>query len=862
MGLWDTIIATINKYRTPVRISTPTSTSNNIVQTPPSLRVSNVHSTTQASANITARPVTKYSYGRDRPTSIKKKRQTIEVPTSDRNNIVQTPPSLRASNVHSSVPASPLITARPESIKRVEPTVFRDPRTFTELKQVLGAMEQKVSSRIPDVATIQAAQVRHVEQYPKTAAAVHKTFGQLPEPIYDFSQEAGKSTYGYVQENPLKTAGWVGVSLFGGQVIGGAAKVITPLAKILPYGSQTVRAVDLFAKTKYLSKVPEVAMTGAFGYVEYKTISQPVLDITKEGMVYERKPTYAEMGARSGEGIAISGALLSGVGIAKYGSKVKGLFTKAPKTAEDVALAAEEVKYTVLKGFKTTEKQQLQSGIVDYSTTKTRLITEDVPASLIDAGEVARWKKSVQYEDVRPMFSSYTQSVTNPLGETLSLQKTGKIDLIRGAPEPDDIISGIQQMTLGDMSLSKVGTGKTAVEYGGLSKDVFKRGSRDWAIDFKLDAAADMGKVKGIEQFKTVDIGGIGFDVRGGTAQPIFEIPTTIKHTRGKITGAIGEPVPTVTPTAPKHLTLDEKQWGTKHVGLDQPKLDEFWSEGGIKLKKKSVDAIEGFKIDIPKQTKKLTGKPMKPLYTKKDDSIITRMSDDIKGGTSGQIQIFDAVEDVKAVPKTKGIVAEQILDIIEPKQTGIQAGAMFPKIKSKQTSRIGSAFGAPSVLGLSRDLSFGQAIDIAPTVKQTQKVSIAPIFDVAPVQSLKPESQLKPTEKMAPFAIMGTKFKPVTAFAPVQKPRTRFTPITAFKPFQAIKPILDIGAIGKVKPVVTPKPVYRGVFDAPVVPKKPILLFGFPKTEKKKKGKKKRKESETEFWTFTNPIKSAKDML
>ncbi|MDF1533671.1 MAG: hypothetical protein P1P69_04110 [Methanosarcinaceae archaeon] len=833
------------------------------------------------------------------------------------STIVMTPPSLRTpTQTHSTTPTVHIHDKEPDEKKDVR--VVRDPRTFAETKQALANLEGSVAERIPTFEKIVDKSVTLAEKSPvvtQKLIEMREVLTATPrgQMATDITEAFGSSVYREIQTKPLQTAAWIGVGMGSGAALRGVGSAVGLSGRLLyggvrevkyvkpliqPMGTalmKTSRGLEQLLKVKHFGTAVDVGMTGLFGYSEYNRATQPVFSGEYDyktdgdqtvGTPIMRKPTYAEMAGRLGSGAVVGAAVLVGAGIVRYNTigSIKNTFKTKPQTAAEVAEESERL-YSVVRGYKITEKTQPYTFAGDSTKRSIKIITEEVPESLISSVERRKFEDVVKHQQARDLISSLKTTITEPSGKMKTVDEIKKITLIKKYPEPTDVLKNVQQMTLGDMSVSIVGKGNVKVQYGGVSKDVFRRGSDDWNV-----LVADTDK---FTRWSNV----VGFS---GSK---FETPTTLKYIRGRVLGSIADTkaaestvstvkisVPNIDPIRydkygkiikSKYNLLESAPLSRRSfdIRVKQTGIDDFFrakvsqtpltqnerifghgrKEAAISLTGKSLKAIENIKPIATAMPRTINGK-MKGFMIKRDEPLIRNLgklkNDGI--GASKQPQTHEIIEDIITKPKSDDIVAEQIINVIEPKHTGTQSSGLLPKTKFKPSSRTGSVFGAPSAQSLS-NTQFNQVLGVVDTVAPTKYTRVAPIFNVSPIQAVSPIPQIKRTEQLAPFAIMGSRLKPSTIFKPAQVKKIAYTPTTSFKPLMDTKQVIDSVVIQEPVSTLRPKKLDylplkpRGKPFIPVLP----LLLKLPKKDKKKDKKQKTKMFKGFQYYIENPIAS-----
>lgn len=240
--------------------------------------------------------------------------------------VIQVPPSLKRAPkpIHATTPTVHIHEREPAVKKDVR--IVRDPRTIAETRQALVTMERAVAEKIPTFKEVVGVSVGLAERAPRvTEALVGMREAMTVSPRRELATEMisrfGESVYTEVQEKPLQTAAWVGV----GYAATPAIAAVAPAMRFVPYGAKAVRVATRVGEIPYVGyavrKLPEALMTGTFGAMEYKRVTEPVFADTYdvEGMPIMREPTYPEMASRLGETAVLGAAPLTGAGLYRYG---------------------------------------------------------------------------------------------------------------------------------------------------------------------------------------------------------------------------------------------------------------------------------------------------------------------------------------------------------------------------------------------------------------------------------------------------------------------------------------------------------------------------------------------------------------
>ena len=752
--------------------------------------------------------------------------------------------------------------------------IRRDP-SFKEI-------ESGVSEKIPTFESVVSSRMEFEEKHPvakSVLTGIRETGTATPrrKAVTDVITSFGEGIYREVQEKPVQMVGWGVVGAATTPVLGAVA----PAARFMPYGAHIVRGASAIGKVPYVGfaarKLPAATIYGAFGAMEYKQVTQQVPSGEHEwtlegdtmvGTPIMRDPTYPEMAGRIGRTTATAGAMFAGAGVYKYGgvvgSKIKSVFRTKPQTAAEVAEESKRL-YTVVKGFKTTEKTQPYTDTDGIMQRHTEIITEDVAESAISAAQRRRYDTVVKYQEARDLLTKSQFTTTTAAGEIKTVEQIGKTTLIKKSPGPDDIASGVEQMTF-PIGISKTGTAPVKARYSGVGKDVFKKGSSDWDI-----IVTDPDKFTRWERVK-------------GIGDAPFKTQTELKHVRGRVLGPIDDikPVesniytakvrtPAVAPTQydqygkvvkPKYDLLEGRPLATRdyEIRVRQTDVEDFFrakvaqrpltgqervfghgrKESAVELTGRSLKAVETAKpIHHEVATKpRDIDKSMKGFYVKRTEPPYGGAGKGTDVGATGRTDqpVAALVEDVATKPKSRGITAEQIVDVTEPKvvektYTATMSQKVVPRIIHKE----GVGLIAPS-------LHFADSIT---GVQPVQELEYQQMF----AQQQQEQLQFAPTTRQI-YAQ-----KPITATIQLHEPVTTHKPIfdvvQIHEPVTTHKPIFDVVQIHE--PVTTHKQIYdviqKPVVDTPLkhtpasklIPSiKPPIMFspftGIPETKEERK--------------------------
>lgn len=706
--------------------------------------------------------------------------------------------------------------------------IRRDP-SFKEI-------ESGVSEKIPTFESIVSSRMEFEEKHPvakSVLTGIRETGTATPrrKAVTDVITSFGEGIYREVQEKPVQMVGWGVVGAATTPVLGAVA----PAARFMPYGAHIVRGASAIGKVPYVGfaarKIPAATVYGAFGAMEYKQVTQPVLSgkvewtpegETMVGTPIMRDPTYPEMAGRVGRTTATVGAMFAGAGMYKYGgvasSKIKSVFKTKPRTAAEVAEESERL-YTVVKGFKTTEKTQPHTATDGTMQRHTKIITEKVPESAISAAQRRRYDTVVKYQEARDLLTKSQFTTTTASGKSKTVEQIGKTTLIKKSPSPDDIASGVEQMTF-PISISKTGTAPIKARYHGAGKDVFPKGSRDWDIIVTdPDKFTRWGHVKGI-----------------GDAP--FKTLTELKHVRGRVLGPMDDikPVESSIYTAKVRTPAVAPAQYDKYGKVVKPKYDLL--EGRplatmdyeIRVKQAGIVDFGATKPhDIDKSMKGFYVKRTEPHYggagKRADGSAHVR---------TDQPSSAALVEDVATKPKSKGITAEQIVGVTEPKVVEkTYTAAMSQKVVPRTIHKEGVGLIAPS-------LHFADSIM---GVQPVQELEYKQMF----AQQVQEQVQFAPATRQIyaqkPISATIQVHEPVVMHKPivegirVQKPVVIHKPMVTHKPKVELvqEQIYDVIQKPAVDTPLRPTPTSRLI---PLI-ESPIVFppfAGTPKTKKERK--------------------------
>ena len=880
MGIFDKIKELWTEYRTPTRIAPPTTQApgtiggTQVVQTPPSMRQpTQVHSTTP----------TVRIHGKE-----PEEKKVVKV-IRDPRTFAETKQALASmeGSVASKIPKFEQIVDKSVSLAE------RSPKATSALIGMREAMiatpQRQLTTDI--VSSFGESVYTEVQKKPlQTAAWVGVGYGSgaVISGVGKGASIVSRAAAPIVSRIPLASK--------VGRGVGAASKTVleTKYAGTLIKKSPEIAMGGLFGYTEYKHATAPV-YSGAY---DYKTqgdeiIGTPIMREPTYPEMAGRLGGGAVIGAAvlSGAGLARAEPLIA--------TKLKDVFKVKPKTAETIATESERLYTTVkgFKVTETTQPYKMVDGIMGGTSRRVKIITEDVPEGLISSAERRRYKDVVQFQEERDLLSTTKFTTTAPSGEIKTVEQIGKTTLVKRSPEMVDIVAGVEQKTLSGMSVGRVGSGSKSiaqdvtartiregaetgivkimrgdmkitpsgisVKYGDVGKDVFKRGSKDWdVIITQPDKFTLWSKVGGVAKSPFVTTTELKY-ARGSVLGPAGDIRTTDSiFSTVKMRTPAQQPIKYSTtgkPITPKYKVMEDQPLATRDfdVKVEQSEIRDFFSEGvrQIPLTKfervfghgrkdtimgvrgRSLEAIESAKSVITPKPR-IIDKSMKGFNIKPDKSMVGSVGKEIKPSTAkgmDKSQTVGLIEDTATKPKTKGIVAEQIVGVKEPKIVqGTQGAILSPKVKIKPIQRTGGVMIAPSIRGLVGSVQ----------PEQLQE----PSMEFAPMLSIRDKSAI------TPVSIIGIKAgqQPRVTQIPTQTQRQVIT--TRLDTQQLISQITLVEPIGdKVRPIKEiftppPKPITR----IPIVP-----LVVLPKKDKKKDKKAKQISKKSFQWFIYNPIAS-----
>lgn len=731
--------------------------------------------------------------------------------------------------------------------------IHRDPRSFREA-------QERLSQEIPTFEEVVEKTVEEVEKSPQLTEKfidVREFMTSTPqrEEATEIISQFGEGVFTEVQEKPLENAAWFGLGLTGGTAVRGVGKAAGVVASYVPASIRTVVAGAAAAAPKLptpvkkvITKLPEIAFTGAFSVEEHERVTQPVFTgYDEEGFPIMREPTKPEIAYRLGETAVISTAVLAGTAADKALATPKTqLVDEIKKTTEDVV--------TFIKGFRTTTKEQ---PFLQQITTKVKLDT--VKASDISSIEIRKYLDEIKGKDVRELVTKTTFTETNILGEIAEGTQVETVKFIKKQPLP--VKSG-QQVSLEDVSIIKISRDKVGIDYGKQFGGEITKRPDEWTVDLKsLKTPKLKVNKKPLERF----------DDSKSFKRP-FEIDTITKHTRGTVIGDL-----------PKTPATPDKSIVTLKVRTDlyPTKFGKFGNEISpihpddipklgtreFDVKFKQTDVSEFFRESVKQvpsnKFEKLFGHSRKPTFVelkgeqlkafesklpiiKKIDSgmkpLISEPKKKLKDTTP--ITTFNAIDDtVKFKTRDTSRYAGGITDDVEDVY-----GAQKLKIETPLVEKFDrkSVF-AEQIVDVEQVESFTVGKKIV-TIKPKTNLATVPLVSLIPdTKSVFDSSgKLKPVFDHGQIGIQRMK--------PIQEEKT--TQKLASRSAQKRAPIL---AMETIKPIPKPKKVKKskGV-KSTALESRPIkpLIFKKKEEEDKKKAKKSKKVTKFEV-LYTNPIAS-----